>query len=57
MARLAATRRFRYHDGAADHVVTATPAADGAGYLVTVDDTRYADGAAVGVPLDRHAIC
>ncbi len=49
------TRRFRYRDGAADHVVTATPAADGAGYLVTVDDARYADGAAVGVSLDSHA--
>jgi 3-methylcrotonyl-CoA carboxylase alpha subunit len=49
------TRRFRYRDGAADHVVTAKPAADGAGYLVTVDNTPYADGAAVGVSLDRRA--
>jgi 3-methylcrotonyl-CoA carboxylase alpha subunit len=48
------TRRFRYRDGAADHVVTVTPAADDAGYLVTVDDALYADGAPVGVSLDRR---
>jgi 3-methylcrotonyl-CoA carboxylase alpha subunit len=47
-------RRFRYRDGETDHIVTATPTADGAGYAVTVDDMPYAEGALVGATLDSH---
>jgi 3-methylcrotonyl-CoA carboxylase alpha subunit len=43
-------RRFRYAEG----LVTVTPATDGTGYLVTVDDHPYADGAPVVVALDSR---
>src|SRR6185312_3942737 len=46
-------RRFRYTEG----LVTVTPAADGAGYLVTVDDQPYAAGAPIGAALDRRTNC
>jgi 3-methylcrotonyl-CoA carboxylase alpha subunit len=47
-------RRFRYRDDEIDHVVTVTPAADGSGYVVTVDDAPYADGGSVDTMLDHH---
>jgi 3-methylcrotonyl-CoA carboxylase alpha subunit len=49
------TRRFRYSDGAGEHLVTTTTAADGRGYSVTVDGEPYADGAALGALLDGAA--
>ena len=48
------SRRFRYRDGATDHVVAVTPATNGAGYAVRVDGAPYAEGAVVGATLDSH---
>jgi 3-methylcrotonyl-CoA carboxylase alpha subunit len=48
-------RRLRYSENSGDHVVMVTPAADGAGYLVTVDDQPYADGILVSAVIDIHS--
>jgi 3-methylcrotonyl-CoA carboxylase alpha subunit len=45
---LGVARRVRYNEG----LVTVTPAADGAGYHVAVDDQPYADGAPIAAALD-----
>ncbi|HET9979946.1 MAG TPA: acetyl-CoA carboxylase biotin carboxylase subunit, partial [Ktedonobacterales bacterium] len=47
---LGGARRFRYTEG----LVTVTPAADGAGYVVAVDDQPYAGGAPIGAALDSR---
>ena len=47
-------RRFRYHAGADDHIVTVTSAADGSGYTLTVDGTPFAENAPVTARLDSH---
>jgi 3-methylcrotonyl-CoA carboxylase alpha subunit len=48
------TRRYRYSDGATDHLVTVTPTTDGAGYTLTVDGAPHAEGATVRTLLDSH---
>jgi 3-methylcrotonyl-CoA carboxylase alpha subunit len=47
-------RRFRYHAGADDHVVTVTSAAGGSGYIFTVDDAPFAENKPVSARLDSH---
>ena len=47
---LGGARRVRYDEG----LVTVTPAADGVGYHVAVDDQPYADGAPIAPALDSR---